>query len=107
MTISPLFGQLRSWQPASPEPGPQVHCEEQLSPLMRLPSSHSSPVSTTPSPHCGLRQFSRHASGVVLRVGSAVRNLGLAVIVGHWLGHERHGFDCDDPAAVSAQLMKI
>ncbi len=30
--------------------------------------------------------------------------LGLSVTVGIWLGHERHGFDYDDPAQVAEQL---
>ncbi len=30
--------------------------------------------------------------------------LGMTVTVGIWLGHERHGFDYDDPAQVKAQL---
>ncbi|MFK7930506.1 MAG: glycoside hydrolase family 2 TIM barrel-domain containing protein [Myxococcota bacterium] len=30
--------------------------------------------------------------------------LGLTVTIGIWLGHERHGFDYDDPAAVAKQL---
>ncbi len=30
--------------------------------------------------------------------------LGMTVTVGIWLGHERHGFDYDDPGQVAAQL---
>ena len=30
--------------------------------------------------------------------------LGLTVAVGIWLGHERHGFDYNDPSQVAAQL---
>ncbi len=33
--------------------------------------------------------------------------LGLAVVVGHWLGHERHGFDYDDPIAVQEQFDRV
>ena len=33
--------------------------------------------------------------------------LGLAVVVGHWLGHERHGFDYDDLDAVSEQFERV
>lgn len=32
--------------------------------------------------------------------------LGLAVTLGIWLGHERHGFDYEDPAQVAAQFDK-
>jgi hypothetical protein len=32
--------------------------------------------------------------------------LGLTVTVGIWLGHERHGFDYDDPAQVADQLAR-
>lgn len=32
--------------------------------------------------------------------------LGLSVTVGIWLGHERHGFDYNDPAQVNEQLEK-
>ena len=39
--------------------------------------------------------------GVILDEAQA---LGLTVTVGIWLGHERHGFDYDDPKQVSAQL---
>lgn len=39
--------------------------------------------------------------GVLLDEAQA---LGLTVTVGIWLGHERHGFDYDDPAQVAAQL---
>lgn len=31
------------------------------------------------------------------------RNLGMTVSVGFWLGHERHGFNYDDPAALARQ----
>lgn len=33
--------------------------------------------------------------------------LGLAVIVGHWLGHERHGFDYSDPAMLQDQKDRV
>jgi hypothetical protein len=33
--------------------------------------------------------------------------LGLAVIVGHWLGHERHGFDYSDPAQLKEQKERV
>jgi hypothetical protein len=33
--------------------------------------------------------------------------LGLAVVVGHWLGHERHGFDYDDLDAVAEQFERV
>ena len=32
--------------------------------------------------------------------------LGLSVAVGIWLGHERHGFDYDDPAQVAEQMKR-
>lgn len=41
--------------------------------------------------------------GVILDEAEA---LGLTVTVGIWLGHERHGFDYDDPDAVAAQLAR-
>ena len=40
------------------------------------------------------------------RLDAAHRN-GLAIAVGLWLGHERHGFKYDDPAMVAAQFEKI
>jgi hypothetical protein len=33
--------------------------------------------------------------------------LGLTVVVGHWLGHERHGFSYSDQAALDAQKERI
>ena len=33
--------------------------------------------------------------------------LGLAVVVGHWLGHPRHGFDYSDTAAVQEQFERV
>lgn len=33
--------------------------------------------------------------------------LGLTVTVGIWLGHERHGFDYDDPQQVAEQLERV
>lgn len=33
--------------------------------------------------------------------------LGLSVAAGIWLGHERHGFDYDDPAQVKEQLERV
>lgn len=39
---------------------------KQLSVLTAFPSSHASPVSTTPSPHEGLVQSSLQASGIEL-----------------------------------------
>jgi len=33
--------------------------------------------------------------------------LGLAVIVGHWLGHERHGFDYDNSEMLTEQFERI
>ncbi len=33
--------------------------------------------------------------------------LGVAVCVGIWLGHERHGFDYDDPESKARQLEKV
>jgi hypothetical protein len=33
--------------------------------------------------------------------------LGLAVVVGHWLGHERHGFDYRDEAMTAEQLARV
>lgn len=35
------------------------------------------------------------------------QSLGLAVIVGHWLGHERHGFDYQDVDQVAEQLERV
>ena len=35
------------------------------------------------------------------------RSLGLTVIVGHWLGHERHGFDYNDMDAVAEQFERV
>lgn len=35
------------------------------------------------------------------------QRLGLTVIVGHWLGHQRHGFDYGDTAAVTEQLARV
>jgi hypothetical protein len=34
-------------------------------------------------------------------------SLGLAVIVGHWLGHERHGFDYRDEMMVADQIARV
>lgn len=42
-----------------------------------------------------------HDVGVLLDEAYA---LGLTVTVGIWLGHERHGFDYDDPAQVAEQF---
>ncbi len=33
--------------------------------------------------------------------------LGLTVIVGHWLGHERHGFDYHDSLMVAEQMARV
>lgn len=33
--------------------------------------------------------------------------LGLAVVVGHWLGHERHGFDYDNEEMVQEQFNRV
>ncbi|NNE43787.1 MAG: hypothetical protein HKN12_06245 [Gemmatimonadetes bacterium] len=33
--------------------------------------------------------------------------LGLTVVVGHWLGHERHGFDYNDVDAVAEQMDRV
>jgi len=33
--------------------------------------------------------------------------LGLAVVVGHWLGHPRHGFDYSDTEAVAEQFSRV
>ena len=33
--------------------------------------------------------------------------LGLAVVVGHWLGHERHGFDYDNEEMVQEQFERV
>ena len=33
--------------------------------------------------------------------------LGLAVVVGHWLGHERHGFDYNDEKALEEQFDQV
>lgn len=33
--------------------------------------------------------------------------LGLAVVVGHWLGHERHGFDYDNEVMVQEQFDRV
>lgn len=35
------------------------------------------------------------------------QELGLAVIVGHWLGHERHGFNYQDKAMVEEQTARV
>ncbi|NNF07763.1 MAG: hypothetical protein HKN21_13450, partial [Candidatus Eisenbacteria bacterium] len=35
------------------------------------------------------------------------QELGLTVVVGHWLGHERHGFDYGDSAAVQEQFDRV
>jgi hypothetical protein len=35
------------------------------------------------------------------------QQLGLAVVVGHWLGHTRHGFDYNDLEMVSAQFARV
>lgn len=35
------------------------------------------------------------------------QRLGLAVVVGHWLGHERHGFDYRDPVATAEQFERV
>ena len=35
------------------------------------------------------------------------RKLGLAVVVGHWLGHPRHGFDYNDLDAVAEQFERV
>ena len=35
------------------------------------------------------------------------QKLGLAVIVGHWLGHERHGFDYSDPVMLEEQWERV
>ncbi len=35
------------------------------------------------------------------------QRLGLAVVVGHWLGHPRHGFDYGDSAMVAQQLARV
>lgn len=35
------------------------------------------------------------------------QSLGLTVIVGHWLGHERHGFDYHDPAQLAEQKERV
>lgn len=35
------------------------------------------------------------------------QRLGLAVVVGHWLGHERHGFDYRDQARLAEQFERV
>lgn len=35
------------------------------------------------------------------------QSLGLSVIVGHWLGHERHGFDYSDPLQLQEQKDRV
>jgi hypothetical protein len=35
------------------------------------------------------------------------QRLGLTVVVGHWLGHPRHGFKYDDPKMVAEQLERV
>ncbi|MBK8165278.1 MAG: hypothetical protein IPK64_04825 [bacterium] len=35
------------------------------------------------------------------------QRLGLAVVVGHWLGHERHGFDYHDAASLAQQRERV
>ena len=35
------------------------------------------------------------------------QELGLTVVVGHWLGHTRHGFDYNDIAAVTGQFERV
>ncbi|MBD3223075.1 hypothetical protein GF314_17745 [bacterium] len=41
------------------------------------------------------------------RLLDEAHDLGLAVIVGHWLGHERHGFDYQDVDQVAEQLARV
>lgn len=35
------------------------------------------------------------------------QRLGLTVVLGHWLGHERHGFDYQDQAALTEQFERV
>jgi len=35
------------------------------------------------------------------------QKLGLAVVVGHWLGHERHGFNYNDEEALKEQFRRV
>ena len=35
------------------------------------------------------------------------QRLGLTVVVGHWLGHPRHGFDYEDPEALAEQAARV
>ena len=35
------------------------------------------------------------------------QRLGLTVVVGHWLGHPRHGFDYNDPEALAEQFERV
>lgn len=35
------------------------------------------------------------------------QRLGLTVVVGHWLGHQRHGFDYQDADALAEQLERV
>jgi len=48
-----------------------------------------------------IRTWSTEGIGPLLDQAQA---LGLTVTVGFWMGHERHGFNYSDPAAVAAQL---
>ena len=48
-----------------------------------------------------VRTWGPEGAGDVL---DAAHALGMTVTVGIWLGHERHGFDYDDPEQVAAQL---
>lgn len=53
----------------------------------------------------GIEQLDERVGGRTLldRCG----DLGLGIMAGHWLGHERHGFSYSDPALVEAQRAKV
>ena len=38
---------------------------------------------------------------------SRAREAGIAVVFGLWIGHERHGFDYDDPVAIERQRQMV
>src|SRR4051812_34637232 len=63
----------------------------------------------------GPKQLLRDIGGNAFRTWGAdhiekqldeAQRLGLKVLVGIWLGHERHGFNYSDPAQVTAQEEK-
>ena len=57
---------------------------------------------------CGANTFRTWGVGPDLgRQLDEAQRLGLAVVVGHWLGHERHGFDYRNEAMLAEQFERV